>query len=81
MPRPGRPSLNAGKSSTSSIGMAFALTLSKKRTTPRCPPSELAATRFQALAAFFSLRLRNGGHKPLICKEMLKTGSFLVIFR
>jgi hypothetical protein len=34
MPRPGRTSLNAGKTSTSSIGIAFALTLSKKGTTP-----------------------------------------------
>jgi hypothetical protein len=81
LPRRGRASLSAVKTSTSSIGTAFALTLSKKRTTPRCPPSELAATRFQALAAFFSLRLRNDGHKPLICKEMLEKGSVSVIFR
>jgi hypothetical protein len=81
MPRRSRRLLSAGKISTLSIGTTFALTLSRSGQLPRCPPSELAATRFQALAAFFSLRLSNGCHKPLICKEMLKNQLFSVIFQ
>jgi hypothetical protein len=37
---------------------------------------ELAATRIQALAAFFSRPVAAAGHKPLICKEMAENKPF-----
>jgi len=79
MPRRGRRLLSARKTSTLSIGTTFALTLSRSGQLPRCPPSELAATHFQVLAAFFSLLAADGCHKPLICKEMLENQLFSVI--
>jgi hypothetical protein len=63
------------------IGTTFALTEAKKRTTPPVSAFELAATRFQALAAFFSSAAGGAGDKPLIRKEMLENKAFAAISR
>jgi hypothetical protein len=41
---------------------------------------ELAATRFQALAAFFSPASGAAHHNPLICKEMPQNKPFARVF-
>jgi hypothetical protein len=46
------------------------------RTTPPVFAFELAATRFQALAAFFSPVLGDAGRNPLIRKEMAQNKPF-----
>jgi hypothetical protein len=42
---------------------------------------DLAATRFQALAAFFSPIAGEARNKPLICKEMLENMIFPCILQ
>jgi hypothetical protein len=73
---PSRICVSAGKTSILVIGTAFALTKPKKRTTPPVFAFELAATRIQALAAFFRPPFTAAGHKPLICKEMAENKPF-----
>jgi hypothetical protein len=75
----GRIGVSARKSSTLGIGIGFALSNPKKRTTPPVFAFELAAMRIQALAAFFSHLARSPGGKPLICKVMANTGRFHAI--
>jgi hypothetical protein len=41
---------------------------------------QLAATRFHALAAFFSPAIGAAHHNPLICKEMPQNKPFASIF-
>jgi hypothetical protein len=68
--------LSAWKTSTLIPGTGFALPNPTKRTTPPVFAFELAATRIQALAAFFSSSAAHLRAKPLICKEMAENKPF-----
>jgi hypothetical protein len=76
MARRSRICVSAGKTSSLITGTGFALTKPKKRITPPVFAFQLAATRIQALAAFFSPDPRSPRAKPLICKEMAQNKPF-----
>jgi hypothetical protein len=76
MRRRSRSCISTGKTSTLIIGTGFALNKPKKRTTPPVFAFQLAATRKQALAAFFSPDLHGPHAKPFICKEMAENKPF-----